>query len=189
MSALQNEVEKLKTLQETELRNWQQRVQEATNEKDITLASMCAELLATKRVFTKEVDSLQGQLQECHRHISEINVDREALMDERISLTAMISELQEKLEINETIMEQHFTTHCTQQEVLKSLRNERSELQITVKDLQGQIDANQQKARAAETLLSETRLEMEAFEREMKRKDDLLQSLQSDISLLQESAL
>ena len=189
VSALQNEVEKLKTLQETELRNWQQRVQEATNEKDITLASMCAELLATKRVFTEEVDSLQGQLQECHRHISEINVDREALMDERISLTAMVSELQEKLEINETSMEKHFTTHCTQQEVLKSLRNERSELQSTVKDLQDQIDVNQQKARAAETLLSETRLEMEAFEREMKRKDDLLQSLESDISLLQESAL
>jgi chromosome segregation ATPase len=195
LRALSDEFERLKSLEavmEADLWDWEQRCQDAEvqfDEKDSELEILRGKLLTTQEECKEQVELIYDELQGCQLRIAEMDSERRDLINEIEESSAIVAELQEKLQTRENDMEEHFSRHSIEQEVLDALENEKRELQSSVKHLTSEVAAHQQRASAAENMQVETRLEMEALERDLKQKDDLLQSLESDLNLLQESAL
>ena len=192
---LLDEFEKLKSqeaIMEADLWDWEQRCQDAEvqlDEKDSELEILRGELFATQENCKEQVELMFDELQGCQLRIAEMDSERRDLINEIEEGSSIVAELQEKLQTRENDMEEHFSRHSIEQEVLDALEKEKRELQSFVKHLTSEVAAHQQRATAAENMQVETRLEMEALERDLKQKDDLLQSLESDLNLLQESAI
>ncbi|KAG0605936.1 hypothetical protein M758_9G099600 [Ceratodon purpureus] len=192
---LSDELEKLKSLEaimEADIWDWEQRCQDVEvqlDEKDSELEILRGKLLETQEECKEQVESMYDELQGCQLRIAEMESERRDLINEIEEGSAIVAEIQEKLLARENDMEEHFSRHSIEQEVFDALENEKKELQSTVKHLTSEVAAYQQRAAAAENMQVEIRLEMEALERDLIQKDDLLQSLESDLNLLQESAL
>lgn len=190
-----DEFEKLKSLEavmEADLWDWEQRCQDTEaqlDEKNSELEMLRGKLLSTQEECKERVELMYDELQGCQLRIAEMDSERRDLINEIEEGSAIIAEFQEKLQTRENDMEEHFSRHSVDQEVLDSLENEKRALQSSVKHLTSEVASYQQRATAAKDMEVETRLEMEALVRDLKQKDDLLQSLESDLNLLQESAL
>uniref|UniRef100_A0A7I4FAR1 Kinesin motor domain-containing protein n=1 Tax=Physcomitrium patens TaxID=3218 RepID=A0A7I4FAR1_PHYPA len=190
-----DELKRLKTqeaVMEADLWDWEQRCQDTEvqlDEKESELEILRGKLLATQEECKEQVELMYKELQGCQQRMAEMECVRQELITAIARGSATVAEYQEKLETRENEMEEHFARHCIQQEVLDSLENEIRELKTTLKHLNAEVAANQQRATVAEHMQVETQLGIEALERELHQKNNLLQCLESELNLLQESAL
>ncbi|XP_024380241.1 uncharacterized protein [Physcomitrium patens] len=159
------------------------------SEREFALDSLRGELLSNQEEYKESVVSTSEQLRGCHLRIAELECEKRDLINDLEEESARVAQLQQKIQTREDDMTHHFTQHCIQQEIFDSLEHEKRELQSLVNQYIAEVAAKQQRVAAVENMHVETRLEMEALERDLKQKDDLLQSLESDLNLLQESAL
>lgn len=189
--AVENEIKDFKSREgerEAALCNWQRRTQKAEkllDERDLTIASLNLELVEIQKNLKEEVEIVDNQLQESRHHVADLEFERDVLFKEIERLASAFAEIHDSHQENV----KHLSTHLIDKEVLQSLEEKKAELKSIIKELNQEVAVNQQRAVTAEALLIETRLEMEALLREVKQKEDLLQGLEFDISLLQESAL
>jgi chromosome segregation ATPase len=188
LSVLKEEQEQLKTMVfnlEVENAELQEQLLEAEM-KTKALESTIEHFRKSDDRWIEEVRSLEEQLEESARHVSELENHRMELRDEMQRQAASFAELYEQLRKQEGALEGEARTIsnkvAAEKEVLHTLQEEKAELKMMVERLDAELSIYEKKAALAESSQAElerVQLEMEGLQKELLRVD----SLQKEIDL------
>lgn len=203
LSVLKEEQEQLKTMVfnlEVENAELQEQLLDAEM-KTKALESTIEHFQKSDDRWIEEVRSLEEQLEESARHVSELESHRMELRDEMQRQAASFAELYEQLQKQEGTLEGEARAIsnkvAAEKEVLHTLQEEKTELKMMVERLDAELSVFEKKAALAESSQAElerVQLEMEGLQKELLRVDSLqkeidLQNVKLDKMLIERTKL
>ena len=187
VSVLKDELEQLKTMAfnlEVENAELQEQLLEAEM-KTKALESTIEHFRKSDDRWMEEVRSLEEQLEESARHVSELESHRMELRDEMQRQAASFAELYEQLQKQEGALEGEARAIsdkvAAEKEILHTLQEEKAELKIMVERLDAELSIYEKRAALADSSQAElerVQLQMEGLQKELLRVDSLQKEME-----------
>ncbi|KAG0606203.1 hypothetical protein M758_9G122000 [Ceratodon purpureus] len=195
LSVLKEEQEQLKTMVfNLEVENAELQEQLVDAEMKIkALESTIEHFRKSDDRWVEEVRSLEEQLEENARHISELENHRMELRDEMQRQAGSFAELYEQLRKQEGSLEGEArgisNKVAAEKEILHTLQEEKAELKKIVERLDAELSVYEKNAESSQTEVERLQLEMECLRKEFLQKEINLQNVNLDNMSLERSKL